>query len=788
MAETTTTPATQATGPSLAARLGWAAFAVLVVYVLLLGGTYAGVSAPALRLLSLAIITIGLGCWAVLAWRRPEWRPRTAIWPAFAVPLLVLALTTILSPWPRLGLDYVAWATILVALYLFLVRIMSLPLARERIGGLAAVLGILLSLTYIVLVVVRWFEWWDLMGRFATPMLRPAYQSLLGSGPTIVAPTLILLAAVGFGGLGAEAAAGARSRGRRALLATLAGLTTIAVVLTGTRAAWLALAVALALVVAGVVVQDRGRLRTRAGALLAERRARITLAVGAVAAILVLVVAMPILAERLAAPGDGGRGAYATIALRQFEASPLVGLGPGTWAPRRMAYTEPGELDYVVPHAHNIYAQTLAESGLLGALAGLVVLGAVLWLLVGGIRDADPRRRRWSWAATFTLLYLALHSFLDGFINLPHMMLLAALPLAVVDATSPRALGLPILRPDSRWGARLRAGAAVLVFVAAGLAIGALFRIESLAMANEQAVLAAEDGDWAAAAHDAALAVAEDPDMPPYQVSRGLAAAAADDWGTAALAFVDAVAVDDQPETWLDLGLALHELGRPAEEVEAAIAAGLRIGDQQPSILVAAGSLYDRIGEPEGADEAFTRALRQAPSLAGDDAFVELVGGQERFERLLDQAMLRSAAPWELALMASQPDVARSLAAETDDRGLASRVIEAWEGDAQALTELQQAALANPDDAAIAIWAARASAHAGDAEAAARFRRLAAFGHEGQEAVGYETRIAYPDEPPLAEDRTSLSRPYGYVLYRRSTPETTLAAQLPSLVLWDGVP
>ena len=127
----------------------WTTFVVLVLYALILGGSWAGIYWVSLRILSLALITMGLLAWLVLALRWPRLRPSTAIWPAIALPPLTLALSALASPFQRLGLEYVAWATLLAALYLLLVRILARPYARARIGALAAILGLALGVAYI---------------------------------------------------------------------------------------------------------------------------------------------------------------------------------------------------------------------------------------------------------------------------------------------------------------------------------------------------------------------------------------------------------------------------------------------------------------------------------------------------------------------------------------------------------------------------------------------------------------------------------------------------------------
>ena len=765
---------TLATRPSHPALLGWALFVLLLLYAWLLGGTYVGIQSVALRTFSLVLITAALAGWAVLAWRRPGWRPKTAIWPALLLPLVALTLSTLLSPFPRLGLEYVAWATLLVALYLLLVRIMGIPLARAWVGGVAAVIGLTSGLVYIALVVGRWIEWWELLGRLTAPMLRPAYQGLFLNGPTLVAPVLILSAAVALGGTRLE------RRSRRWLLVSLAVVTLVAVLLTGSRASWLGLAVALLVVGLGLAIQERAAI----GIALRDRRIRRGLAALAVAGVIGIVVMAPALGQRLDSSGDGGRGAYVTTALRMFEDAPVVGQGPGTWAPRRLAYTEAGELDFIVPHAHNAYAQTLAETGMVGAIAGLAAIAAVLWLLIGGIRARDAGRRRWSWASLFGLVYLGMTSLLDSYANVPLVLLLAAIPLAVVDATSASSIGLPLTRSGTPAARRAHALGVGLVFGAAALAAIVLFRVEAIAATHERAVMAANDGDWDVAAAAAAWAATDDPEMPVYEVTRGLAAAAIEDWTAAEEAFAAAARIDDQPQTWLGLASARLELGRPAAEVQTAIERALRIGEQGPGLLLAAGFLYDRLGMIEEADAAYSQALVAEPSLAADPAWRGRLTTDARFNELLDAAIARSDAPWELALMTSQFDFARELAAGTSDAEWAGIVIDAWAGTGSALSELQDAALADPASAELVTWAARSSAKVGDAAAAERFRRIAAFDNESREALGYEARIVGVGDHAVAGIQPT-GHLYGSFLYRRPTPDDLLATGLPGLVLVD---
>ena len=77
--------------------------------------------------------------WAIVAWRLPAWRPRTAAWPLVILPLAAFALAVVASPFPRLGVEYLAWGILLVALYLLLVRILATLLRSD--AGSASVAG-----------------------------------------------------------------------------------------------------------------------------------------------------------------------------------------------------------------------------------------------------------------------------------------------------------------------------------------------------------------------------------------------------------------------------------------------------------------------------------------------------------------------------------------------------------------------------------------------------------------------------------------------------------------------
>ncbi len=554
-----------------------------------------------------------------------------------------------------MAVDYLAWATLLIALYLLLVRVLALAYVRERIGSLMAMLGLVVSVAYIGLVAARWLQWWDLIGRFEPPMLRPAYAGLFVGGPTVVPVVVVLLMASAFAGLGLG------TRGRRIALGVLAVTSMCAVFLSGTRGSWLALAVAVAVLGVGAAIVNRGRLLGLVG----ERRTKIGLASAGAALAIVGMVMAPALLTRLESSGDGGRAYYVATAQRMFVDAPLLGHGPGTWPVLRIAYSEPGEPDIYVPHPHNTYALTLAETGLMGMAAGAIALISVLWLAGTGLRGDDSVRRRWSVATIFVLIYLGVASIFDSYANLPVVLLLAALPVAVLDATSPRGI------TDRLWtmqeATRRRVGdiVAVATFAAVLLAGVALGRIESLATSHQSAVAAIEEGDWDTALPAAETAVAGDPEMIPYQVTYGIAAAANGEWEQAAAAFEVAAEADDLPESWLNLAQARLESGQPRASVIAAIDRANRLRDDDPFVLLGTAVLYDRMDMDAEATETLTRLLTTNPSLVGDDVWTEDPTFASRFSEVYEAALRIAPAPWRLPMLAGDLDLARRLAADS---------------------------------------------------------------------------------------------------------------------------
>ncbi|MEZ0241458.1 MAG: O-antigen ligase family protein [Chloroflexota bacterium] len=737
----------------------WTALVLAATYLVFVGGTWPGIYASQFRVVTL-VLTLGIFlAWAIAARKSSNWLPRSALLPAMAVSLASLAIATIFSRIPRVSAEYLGYAILLWGLYLLLVRLLADPFFRRRFAVLSTLMFVAISVAFVAAITVDWIEFWRVLGHLAIPPLRPNVESLSFGNPSAVLTIVALFAVPTVAHLG-----GSRT-GRLATVVVVLGIAVVAL-LSGSRAGWVAIGLTI-LIAAGVALAVpttrstilemvhavASRPPALAGALLA------LVALGGVAAVF-----LPGVLSRFASGGEEVRAGYAAVAIRLFAQSPLVGVGPGIWAVEHVAQTAPDETLYYIPHAHNVELQTLAEQGLVGALAGVVAVIVVIGLVRDGIRDEDPARRRWAWLAGLGLVYFVLHQQLDFYLNFPGFLFAAAIPIAYLDATSSQRLRFS-------GSGRLSPRVSLAGLAAVALSSGLLLWQEVPAGKLGQATALANAGNWAAAAAPAAEAAAMDPDISPYVMTAALAAARTGDHQTAVLLFGRVARRDDLPEAWLDLASELQAAGRISES-KAALQGALRVGQQDPTIAMAAGDLALDLGDRATAAAAFAAAIQVAPSLAGDPWARQAPDRAVAFDAAA-QRVLETAAPalrMDLQLMLGDDAAASKTSAEN---GLgAEALISAWSGDPAAERTVLDQCERKPTDVAALSWCVRLETHLGKTAEAQRFRRLA----DVNAAVPTWMRVKTEATGPTI---VGGAYQWGTYTYRRPTPVDLL---LPSLI------
>ncbi|MCI0585146.1 MAG: hypothetical protein L0227_20010, partial [Chloroflexi bacterium] len=449
--------------------------------------------------------------------------------------------------------------------------------------------------------------------------------------------------------------------------------------------------------------------------------------------------------------------------------APIVGVGPGSWVIERASHTVSPEGDLYVPHAHNIYAQTAAEFGVLGLLAGLVLVVSLGLLLRDGLADDDPGRRRWGWAATFAMTYFAAHQLLDVYANMTAVLFAAAIPIAWLDATSSR----PMPTTGRIWPSPARWAATIAALALAATSSAGLLVTEIPASIAERAVNHANGGEWAAADADIRKAIELDPGWLPYQFTMGLAAAHLGDHERAATAFREVAETTDLPEAWVDLAAEELLLGHE-DAVGEALQRAARLGLQRPGLAMAIGDLALRLGDTALSDTAFVEALAHFPSLVADPWWGADPARAARLADLVEAAITKATPDgrWQLALMAGDPDRARRLVpADAAPAGAVdpNDVIDAWLGDGVALDRIIAICNANPLSGTAVTWAARLEARRGELDAANRYRAWGETMSSGAGILGSEVRVAA--NPLLGRSvRGGVAELWGTYTFRRWTP------------------
>jgi tetratricopeptide (TPR) repeat protein len=564
----------------------------------------------------LAAVGIALAVFGYLGWDGAMWEPRYqlvlhlaavaaiagVVWIGMAggelprtrleVPVLGLLLAfgvATLSAWNP-GLSAQALASIVGTTLMLPVAMLAI---RHRPGWTALVVTVpILIFAASTLVTLAWrrLDWLTAGGPGLPPVRLGHETTVFGS---VAVPPFVLMAALPIALLIPQ---------RWLRLGVLVGLAMVAVPLTvisGSRSAWIALAVSGAVLLAPPAVA-RLRRAQASGGLLPSRRwtsrrtgvAFLCLA-GAVAA---LVFVAPRLTDLRSLVY---RGYLWRDTISAWSADPIVGIGPGSMPFARQAAAPALSFPARQPHSHDIPLGILGDAGLIGLAAAVV-------LFIGFVALAGPwRTRSLSGRAAFAVLMgFALGMLFEDLTFLPNFNLLVVLlaALALTDGGAVRWQRPGLRGVAVRWNATVAGlgAAALLVLMLLG---------DASAIDYRTGTDAAGDRHWPEAFSSLQRAVALNPWQPTGPKSLAVAADRVGRASTARAAAARAVELSpgDGP-SWTNLALLCMADGDRAcarhaadRAVDTAGAAGRELAN--------AALVYEWLGDQAGADQTYRLSL-----------------------------------------------------------------------------------------------------------------------------------------------------------------------------------
>jgi O-antigen ligase/tetratricopeptide (TPR) repeat protein len=542
--------------------------------------------------LQLLLHLIGIGAVAGLgvAALRGRALPRTPLDLPILGLLAVFAVATLSAA--NLGMSLRAMAAIAAFASMLPVALVAVRDRPSWVGAVTAVPVLVISIPTLMSILGRRLEWIAVGAPGLPPIRLPAEGTPFGS---IAVPPFVIWPAFALAGLIEP------PRWRRAVQAGLVAVGIPLTILSGSRSAWLAMAVAVAAAAVPWGWRRRHRLRL-------DRRPDARALLTAAAALVGLAALIVVVAPRLTAVTSLiYRASLWRDTLSAWSTDPLLGIGPGFMPYARQAAAPDLTFPVRQPHSHNLPLGLLGDAGLLGLLAGGVLVVAIAWF-------AGPWRARSTTGrvAGYVLLGLGVGGLFEDLTFLPGFDLLAITLLAVALTDA----GAVAWRPLGR----LRMPASVAIAAAAVALLAAMVVADAGAIAYRAGSDAAARRDWGRATERLERAVEIDRWHPSGPKALAVAAehAGLDDLARRAAEAATVRNPGDAP-SWINLALLCAREADAECQARATERAVAKAGFFEAELLNAAFS-YEALGRTEEADDAYRRSLLSHPltGFAGD--------------------------------------------------------------------------------------------------------------------------------------------------------------------------
>ncbi len=369
---------------------------IFIGYGVIFGEVYSYVHFS-LWLVTHLLVTIGLSVgllWPAL--RQKKW-PGTATvidGPLLALGL-IMAVSTLLSPWPRLALEGLfTWLSHVLAFYL-VVRLMRHNWSDSLLRALMLVTGVVILISLFEL--AAWYfgvpfvpqfsqGWWEI-GGLTNPIPPIWYRlSFMLNNPVVLSAYLVLLIPLAFAFLFTT-----RRPSDQLLVGLFVIITLIVFNFTFSRGGWLGVAAGIASMTGLWLWRNYNRFSPRQRSIIISKLGLANLVV--IGGIIYLIWVF----WGSRSGSNTERIAYWQAALYLYHENPIWGIGPGLfrWGWRLSPFAL--EIRDIVVTAHNLYLNQLAELGTTGGLAGLWLLsgaGITFWRVLNNTKDSRLWWRR----------------------------------------------------------------------------------------------------------------------------------------------------------------------------------------------------------------------------------------------------------------------------------------------------------------------------------------------------------------------------------------------------------
>lgn len=484
------------------------ALLLLCAYVILLGGGFAALVDFRLQLISTVIAGLVLGGWLLTRIGTPSLLPTTGVewgWLAFVAAQFVAVA---FSEDPRRSLPAaITWLAYAVIFY-FVVDLLRRGWHMDLFAKALLIAGAV-SIAFALYELVSLYLSWQQVtaGLEFAPSFQQRISGVLGDPNLLAASTNLLIPLI-------LAMLLLYKGAPRYFLAVLLVGAMIVVYFTDSRGGLLGFSAGLAffaILWVSIVSEDAKRRVLSGWRFLWQRK----LLLGLLAALVIAALAF-VAWQQLSFTGDTTHGPVATArdiywdaAINAVGKDPLTGAGPNMYPIYLMQiWSTPPARPYL--HAHSFPFQVTAESGILGLVALVVLIGFIIWRAEDAWRGLSQDERALWAAAVAALGGLAVHSLVDDFFPFPAVGAIVMVLLAFV--LHPKSKTVTPIGFSPAW--LLIPGLAALAFTA--FALRATWHAD-------RAVTAGESDDWQLAAAEMQAAAEADPGFAFYWLQLGYA-------------------------------------------------------------------------------------------------------------------------------------------------------------------------------------------------------------------------------------------------------------------------